>query len=330
MKYLITGLTGFVGPHLAKHLIENNHQVVGTYRYFNKIDKMQDILENLVDKITMIRCDFKYETDIENLIRYHHFDGIFNLGAMTSIPESFNDPRTCFQINALATINLCDNIKKYNPKCNLLHCSTGEVYGPSTINGGSINETHPLNPINPYGVAKAAADHYIVERSKNSNLRACIVRPFSHSGPRRPKNFSISSDAIQIARILLKKQEPIIKVGNLQSQRTLIDVRDIVKVYYQLMQKQQEDNILSGEIYNIGGESLHYMSEYIQIMCKHFNINNYTLQTDSKLFRPNDVPVFYPDNLKIKHLLKWQPEIPLDKTLIDLVQYWRKYEHAVS
>ena len=172
---------------------------------------------------------------IENIFKNEKFDGVFHLAAQSHPPTSFLDPRGTFMVNALGTINIADSIARYQPKCKLMFCSTSEVYGAVPESAGQITEEFQIAPVNPYGVSKAAADLYVRERAKSCNLLFFATRAFSHTGPRRGRTFSISSDAYQIIRIIKGFQEPVVNVGTLSSKRVVMDVRDCVKGYYLLI-----------------------------------------------------------------------------------------------
>lgn len=328
MKYLITGINGFAAPHLAKILIENGHDVFGSHKSseFCK-DNLRDVMGDYVNKITILKCDLLDFNSIREIFLNNKFDGIFHLAAFTHPPTSFKIPDEAFKINALGTVILCEEMRKSNPDCIFMQCSTSEVYGVCT---GLISENNPMNPMNPYAVSKAAGDLYILERTRNNMINGFFTRAFSHTGPRRMPNYSISSDAIQIARILKGKQDPIIKVGNLSAVRNVMDVRDVVDVYYKLMLKMQNKEMVNGEIFNISGNEAHEIGYYLNIMLEINKIKDVKIEKDPSLFRPIDIPVQYPDNTKVKKYLKWEPSIDIKKTLGDLVDYWIKYEQKIN
>jgi len=322
MKYLITGITGFVGPHLANLLIGEGHQVFGLSRATNgREDDIRDIVsDNNYSKIKMVYGDFLDADSIDKVFQEEKFDGVFHLGAQSHPPTSFIDPRGTFKTNALGTINIVETISKYQPECKLMFCSTSEVYGAVPESAGPITEDFPISPMNPYGVSKAAADLYVMERAKSLGLKFFITRAFSHTGPRRGKIFSISSDAYQIARIKKGFQEPIISVGTLSSKRVVMDVRDCVKGYYLLMQK-----FTPGEAYNVGGDNLYSMGEMLDKMLE---ISGLTGKVEKKInpafVRAIDIPIQVCNTQKCRDLTGWSPQIPIEKTLEDLLEYWDK------
>jgi len=211
----------------------------------------------------------------------------------------------------------------HQPDTWLMNCSTCEVYGIHP-DGTRISEDTPTLASNPYSVSKLAADLYIKERSENGLLKSFTTRAFSHTGPGRPMSYSISSDAFQIAKIIKGKQNAEISVGNLSSKRVVMDVRDVVAVYWQLMESYitlPSWKHKNGEVWNIGGDDLHDMGYYLQLMLDIFNLEAETKVCD-KLYRKFDIPVQYPDSTKIRSQLGWDPKYNITRTLSDLVNYW--------
>jgi GDP-4-dehydro-6-deoxy-D-mannose reductase len=320
MKYLITGITGFLGPHLAKKLIENGHEVFGLVRInMGRENDIRDILDDIVfSKIHFVYADLCNFRKLDKIFKDTIFDGVFHLAAQTHPPTSFTDPIGTWEWNVMGSINLITALADNQPKCKFLFCSTVEVYGNKGIDGRKLKETDTLLPANPYGASKAAIDMYIQERMENKQMNAVIVRPFCFTGPRRGANFSISSDAIQIAKMMLGYQDKLLKIGNLNTVRAVTDVRDIANAFYLIMINEST----SGNIYNVcGGEPLK-MSYYTETLLKLSKLENVVLEVDSKLWRPIDIQYQDGDPTKIIKELNWKPEFTIDQTLNDLLNYW--------
>jgi GDP-4-dehydro-6-deoxy-D-mannose reductase len=308
MIFVITGTKGFVAPHLGDRLTRDGHTV-----YALLIDITDE--KAVEDRLKEIKCD-----------------GVFNLAAKTHPPTSFDKPKEYFTANCIGTINIVEAIRKHRPECVLMQCSTSEVYGIHP-EGTHISEDTPCIPPNPYAVGKYAADLYIKERCMNGMLKAFITRAFSHTGPGRPSKYSISSDAIQIAKILKRNAEPIIKVGNLQSKRVVMDVRDVVDVYVELMYKFLnlkksghiiEECAMNGQVYNIGGDDLRTMGFYLYRMLDMYGLKDIKVEIDPLLYRKFDIPTQYPNSDKVRKFLDWKPNCNINKTLKDLVEYWKE------
>jgi GDP-4-dehydro-6-deoxy-D-mannose reductase len=322
MKYLITGIMGFVGPHLSNLLVENGHEVLGLVRESNGTEEdIRDIVpDKNYSKIKFLYGDFTNFDRICEIFKNEKIDGVFHLGAQSHPPTSFADPKGTFEVNALGTINIAEAIARYQPECKLMFCSTSEVYGAVPEEAGAIDENFPIKPVNPYGVSKAAADLYVRERAKSLGLKFFVTRAFSHTGPRRGRKFSISSDAYQIIRIKKGLQESVINVGTLSSKRVVMDVRDCVRAYYLLMEKFEP-----GQAYNIGGDDLLSMDDFLNKMLEISGLaGKVEKRVDLKLVRPIDIPVQICNSKKCRELTGWKSEIPIDKTLVDLLDYWDK------
>ncbi len=319
MRFLITGINGFVGPHLAKTLIDNGHIPIGMSHYGVGGDGSYDVLSG----------DMRDQLEIEDIFRGYKFDGVFHLASRTHPPTSFQEPASYFETNAMGTVYLAEAIRKHQPEITLMNCSTCEVYGIHS-DGTRISEKTPTLASNPYSVAKLAADLYIGERCENGLLKAFTTRAFSHTGPGRGRNYSISSDAFQIARIIKGKQKPVINVGNLKSKRVVMDVRDVVEIYAKLMMKylhypegvmREEGDIEYGGVWNIGGNDLRDMQYYLDRMLWLYGVNA-ELRIDDRLYRKFDIPVQYPDSTKVRKAIGWSPKYEIDQTLSDLVDFW--------
>ena len=325
MKFLVTGTTGFAGPHMINRILEDNHEVVAMARDIDKCPGIVNIVgEENLKKIKFVYGDLAVVDSISKVFDDEVFDGVFHLGAFAHPPSSFVTPLLASRTNILGTARMCDKILEKMPDCVLMNCSTPEVYGICP-GDRKIKEDTPLIPNNPYGVSKAGADMYVTERAHTAGLKTFLTRAFSHTGPRRGSNFSISSDAVQIARILKNQQEPVIKIGNMAAQRIVADVRDITDVYYLLMLEYMKGTVSNGEVFHIAGNDLHTIQHYLDLMLDMFGLtDNVKLEIEPKFFRKVEIPVQIPDDSKVRNLLSWEPKIPIEQTLKDLVNYWLK------
>jgi GDP-4-dehydro-6-deoxy-D-mannose reductase len=322
VRYLITGITGFVGPHLANLLLDEGHEVWGFIRASNgREDDIREIVPDAhFNKLKFLYGDLTDYDSCLRAIQADKFDGVFHLAAQSHPPTSFADPRGTFLANAVGTMNLAEAIRAVSPACRMMFCSTSEVYGAPAESEGPIHENFAIRPVNPYGVSKAAADLYVRERAASEKLHFFVTRAFSHTGPRRGRRFSIASDVYQIVRILKGFQEPVIKVGTLSSKRVVMDVRDGCRAYYLLMQKSDP-----GEAYNIGGNELFTIGELLDQLLKLSGLHGRVkTEVDPKLVRPIDIPVQICDSTKCRRLTGWKPQIPIRKTLEDLLEYYSR------
>jgi len=324
MKYLITGITGFAAPHLANLLIDEGHEVAGLIRCSNgREEQVRELMDDAhFSKVQFLFCDL---TDVDGMMRLFQeqkFDGVFHLAAQSHPPTSFTHPLETFEDNIMGSANLIQAIAVYQPQCRLMFCSTSEVYGNLASEVGMLKEDMKLAPSNPYGTSKAAIDLFMQERTTNKKIDGFVTRAFSHTGPGRGRRFSISSDAYYLARMMVGLEKGrTLPIGNLETQRVVMDVRDCVNAYWLLMQKAP-----SGEVYNVGGipEQLCKMEVFTDTLIKLSGLTDVKKEIDPKLYRPIDIQVQIPDTTKLRTHTGWKPEIPLEKTLQDLLDYWVK------
>jgi GDP-4-dehydro-6-deoxy-D-mannose reductase len=322
MKYLITGITGFLGPHLANKLVTEGHEVYGLVRInMGRENDLRDIIpDEVFTKLKFVYSDLCNYRKLLAIFQEEKFDGIFHLAAQTHPPTSFTDPIGTWEWNVMGSVNLMTAMMDTQPECKFLFCSTVEVYGNEGIDGRKLNEDDKFLPANPYGASKAAIDMYIQERMKNKQMNAVIVRPFCFTGPRRGASFSISSDALQIARMVLGKQEKVLRIGNLDTVRAVTDVRDIANAFFLVMTNPNT----SGKVYNVcGGEPLK-MRYYTEKLIELSGLTDVEQKIDPKLWRPIDIQYQDGDATRIREELGWKPTYTIDKTMDDLLQYWLK------
>jgi len=315
MKCLITGITGFVGSHLAEYLLTlDNVEVYGLKRWRSPLDNIKHIL----NKITLVDGDLKDAKSIYSIIKEIKPDKIFHLAAQSYVPTSFNAPADTIDTNVIGTINLLEAVKqaKINP---IIHiCSSSEVYGQVTEDEVPITEENQLRPQSPYAVSKVGEDLVSYQYFKSYNLKTIRTRAFTHTGPRRGEVFVVSAFAKQIAEIEKGLKEPVMRVGNLDSVRTFLDVRDIVKAYWLVTEKG-----IPGDVYIVGGETTMTIKEMLDKLLS-MTEKEIKVEVDKKLLRPSDVTLQIPDCTKLKQTTGWKQEIPFDKTLKDTLDYWRE------
>jgi GDP-mannose 4,6-dehydratase len=322
MKYLITGITGFLGPHLAIQLIKEGHDVYGLIRINNgREHDIRDVVPSeIFEKIQFVYGDIENYRSMEKLFQTFTFDGIFHLAGQTHPPTSFTDMIGTWETNVMGTVNLISVIKDFQPTSKFLFCSTVEVYGNTGIDEHKLKETDTLLPSNPYGASKAAIDLFLQERMMNNQINAVIVRPFCFTGPRRGAKFSISSDALQIAKMMLGKQEKVLRIGNLDTTRSVTDVRDIANSLCMIMSSDTS----SGKIYNVCGGKPLKMRYYTETLLRLSGLEGVEQRIDQALWRPIDIQFQDGDATKVESEIGWKPTIPIDQTMNDLLQYWLK------
>lgn len=322
MKTLITGITGFVGSHLADYILAHQSptQVLGLVRWRSPTDNIRTIL----DKITLCHGDLVDGMSLKKVLQAHQPDIIFHLAAQSYVDYSFIAPAATLESNVLGTCNLLEAIKElklatgYDP---LIHiCSSSEVYGQVMENEVPITESNPFRPASPYAVSKVAEDMLGLQYWLSWKLKTIRTRMFTHTGPRRGQVFVTSNFCKQIAAIETGRQPPVVKVGNLDSIRTFLDVRDAVKAYWLLTTKCP-----AGEVYNIGGVETMTVGKMLEKILKLSKVKDVKVELDPKRLRPSDVTRQIPSTEKFYKATGWRPTIKFDKTLEDLLNYWRQY-----
>ena len=316
MNILITGVTGFVGSHLAEYILnlDKGHEVYGLCRWRSP----KDNLEKIYDKIVLLEADL---CDLSALIRHLKSvkpDVIFHLAAQSYVLTSFNSPIHTIWSNVIGTANLLEAVRivEIDPVIHI--CSSSEVYGQVREEDLPIKETCPFRPASPYAVSKVGEDMVAYQHWLSHGTRTIRTRMFTHTGPRRGDVFAMSFFAKQIAASELGLKEPVIRVGNLKSVRTFSDVRDAVRAYWILV-----DKCKPGEVYNIGGDRTMTVGEALEILLSYSRIRC-KVEVDTSLIRPSDVTLQIPCIDKFQNETGWEPEIPLEKTLEDILDYWRE------
>lgn len=327
-KYLITGITGFAGPHLAKLLIKEGHNVHGLVRATSgrETDLLDIFNQREFEQITFQYSDLLNIVKLMKIIEVEQYDGVYHLAAQSHPGHSFKDPINTFQDNVIGTVHLVECITRYSPETKFMLCSTSEVYGDQCKDIGMLKEDTPLKPCNPYGASKASIDLYVQERMKNGFLKGFITRAFSHTGPRRFKNFSISSDAYQIVQMVKGLKTTPLWIGNLETERVVIDVRDTVRAYYLLMEHCHDRiiNTSNGQVYNVCGTEVRKMRYFTEKLIEISGLKNVEMVKYVPFYRTIDIQVQIGDSSKLKELTLWKPEIPIEQTLKDLYDYWYK------
>lgn len=316
MRILITGITGFVGSFLAEYILglKEKHEIYGLCRWRSP----RNNLANIYDKISLFDADL---SDLSALIRHLQEikpEIIFHLAAQSYVRTSFTSPIHTLGTNVLGTANLLEAIRitKIDPVIHV--CSSSEVYGQVSEADIPIRESCPFRPASTYAVSKVAEDMLAFQYWYSYKMKTIRTRMFTHTGPRRGDVFALSFFAKQAAAAELKLRPPVIYVGNLKSVRTFCDVRDAVKAYWLLVQKCPP-----GEVYNIGGKQTMTIGEALEILLSFCRIK-FEIKVDPQLIRPSDVTLQIPCIDKFKKETGWEPEIPLEKTLQDMLNYWRE------
>ena len=316
MKVLITGITGMVGSHLAEYLLENqpSAEVHGLIRWRSPMDNIRHIKNQII----LHQAELRDLNSLIYILKMIKPDRIFHLAAQSYVTASFNLPADTLHTNVIGTTNLLDAVRLADIDPRIHICSSSEVYGQVEKDEIPIREDNPLRPASPYAVSKVGEDMIALQYYLSYGMQTFRTRMFTHTGPRRGDVFAESAFAKQIANIEAGIQQNPVKVGNLDSVRTFADVRDAVKAYWLLLEKG-----IPGEVYNIGGQETLSVGDMLRIL-KGMATCKIEHQVDQNLLRPSDVTLQIPDTSKFRETTGWRPEIPVEVTLQDLLNYHRK------
>lgn len=313
MKALITGITGFAGSHLAELMLREGHEVSGTRR-------LRSPLENVIQlegKVKFYDAELTDQVSVSGIIAEVKPDLIFHLAAQSFVKASWAYPGYTIFNNLGSQLCVFEAVRQLGLDPRIQIAGSSEEYGAATEDELPLTEESPLRPLSPYGVSKVAQDMLAFQYHQSYGMKVVRTRAFNHTGPRRGEVFATSSFAKQIVLIELGKQEPVIKVGNLEAQRDFTDVRDVVRAYYLACTKGEP-----GEVYNIcSGKSI-TIGKVLEILLS-LATCEVKVETDPARLRPSDVQLLRGDASKLKAATGWEPKYPIEQTLGDLMDYWR-------
>ncbi len=304
MRILVTGASGFVGRYLARDLSEHGHIVIGLDISF--ADPPSYCRETIV-------ADLADASRIHDVFRSVRPDACVHLGGIAFVPAADIDPFRVLAINTLGTVHVLDAARSNVPQCRVLTVSSGQVYGPGSAYGPALDEDSPLRPVSLYAISKAAADLATLGYARHYGLWAITARPNNHTGPGQSPSFAVPSFARQVRAIARGASPPVLRVGNIESRRDILDVRDVVTAYRLLIEKGRP-----GLAYNIAANRDIRIGDILMELCRLADIHP-RVETDPSLFRPPDSsPVLSIERLKRD--TGWSPTIPLEKTLRDVLE----------
>jgi len=325
MRALITGFTGMVGSHLADHLLENtNWEIYGMCRWRSPLDNVEHLIPraNLRDRIFFRYGDLTDATSLQALVEEIKPDFVFHLAAQSYPTTSFQAPIQTLDVNILGTARLLEAIRAVKTVSPVIHvCASSEVFGRVPRDKLPISEECSFHPASPYAISKTGTDLIGRFYAEAYGMKVMTTRMFTHTGPRRGDVFAESSFAKQIAMIEAGQQAPVVRTGNLASLRTWADVRDAVRAYYLLV----THNPQPGGYYNIGGSFSCTVGEMLRTLIRLSPAqNSIRVETDPERLRPLDADLQVPDTSKFRAHTGWEPKIPFEQTMKDLLEYWRE------
>jgi GDP-4-dehydro-6-deoxy-D-mannose reductase len=315
MRVLITGITGFVGSHLADYcLARGGVDVYGIIRWRSRTEN----IEHLEGKVPMLECDLRDAASTRDVMEQVKPDYIFHLAAQSFVPTSWGAPTESLTTNVIGQVNILEAVRKLNLDCRIQIAGSSEEYGMVYENELPITEDNPLRPLSPYGVSKVGQDLLGYQYYMSYKMPIIRTRGFNHTGPRRHPVFVVSDFAKQIVDIEEGRKNPVMHVGNLEASRDFTDVRDMVVAYFLALEKGKP-----GEVYNICSEKSWRIQTVLDMLLSSSDAK-IEIKQDPRRLRPSDVPRLLGDCSKFKKDTGWQPKIPFETTLNDMLAYWRQ------
>lgn len=304
-RILITGGTGFVGSYLVPFLKFRGAELT-------VLSTSSAIIQEV--GVEYFKADIRHSDDVGAVVRAVNPEQIYHLAGVTSVAESWNNPRLAFDVNVAGTLNLFESAMRLPSPPRILNVSTAQVYAQSY---DALEETAPLGPDNPYAATKAMAELLAVQYRQSTSGGIITARAFNHTGPGQLPSFALPSFAKQLAEMEAGIIPPVLRVGNINVKRDFSDVRDVVAAYYQLL-----DTAENGEIYNVCSGRAVLLADILKELQTHCRVI-VKLEVDPTRLRPNEVPQMFGDATKIQRETGWRPEVPLETTLRELLTYWR-------
>ena len=322
-RALITGITGMVGSHLAEYLLaKTDWEIFGLCRWRSPLDNLSEVAGriNAKDRISLLYGDLRDTLSIQTAVAACKPDYVFHLAAQSFPRTSFDAPLDTMDTNIQGTVRVLDALRTIAPKAIIHVCASSEVFGRVPKEKLPIDEECSFHPASPYAISKVGTDLCGRFYAEAYGMTVMTTRMFTHTGPRRGDVFAESTFAKQIAMIEHKVIPPVVKVGNLQSLRTIADVRDAVRAYYMLVTV----NPIAGAYYNIGGRHSCTIGDILDTLLSYSPMKSeIRIEVDPDRLRPIDADLQVPNTAKFEAHTGWRPEIPYDTTLRDLLDYWR-------
>lgn len=298
LRLLVTGAGGFVGEHVRAAVEASEF---GPHVWHPAPDGF----------------DIRRRGEVDELVAQARPDAVLHLAAQSFVPQSFRDPAGTFEVNVLGTLNLLLALTQSGFRGRFLYVSSGDVYGLVPDAMMPVDERRWPEPRNPYAASKIAAETLVLQWHRAQGLDAMVVRPFNHIGPGQRKDFAIPSFAHQIINIACGRQAPVLEVGDIDTTRDFLDVRDVVRGYAALFAQGH-----AGATYVLGSGVERRVRDMIAFMCRTCGVDPEIRQEPSRL-RPSEQRRMVADAALIRAHTGWSPAYTIEATLRDVIEYAR-------
>ena len=311
MTILVTGAAGFAGSHVVQALAGTGSVIAWRRATLPP--------EEIVPLATWQQVDLLDRGAVRAAIQRTKPDAVYHCAGAPNVSHSWRDTVSPLSNNVLATHILLDALRLAGSSCRVVIPGSATVYAPST---SPLTEESPVAPVNPYALSKLAQEQLGMICGREDGIEVIVTRSFNHTGPRQSSAFAAPNMARQVALIEAGAAEPMIRVGNLDAQRDMTDVRDMARAYTELMGKGTPSTI-----YNVASGVARSMKAILDALVAHARVT-VSIETDPALLRPSDTPVLLGDATRLRNATGWQPQIPFERTLDDLLNYWRSVTHS--
>jgi GDP-4-dehydro-6-deoxy-D-mannose reductase len=305
---LVTGAAGFLGSHLLELLEQDDHWIMAWLRPGTEPNV-------LGTRVGWLSVEMQDPDAVRAALEATRPDQIYHLAGVPHVGDSWRHTHETFAGNVLATHHLFGALRRLQMTPRVLVTSSATVYTPSPR---AIRESDPVNPNSPYGTSKLAQEMVARRAWEDDGIPGLVARAFNHVGPRQAPSFVAASVAKQIAEIEVGRREPVLAMGNLAPERDLMDVRDTVRAYRAMMH-----SAAPGVPYNVCSGTAVAIRALVDLFVANARVP-VTVHQDPARFRPNDTPVVLGDRSRIATDSGWTPQIPLEQTVDDLLEYWRR------
>ncbi len=310
MRAFVTGLTGFVGPHLGRMLVGKGFEVVGLGFQSENAGPAQGLPKGA----SAVNTDIRDYAGLRQILKDTQPDQIYHLAAISNVVTSFKDPRLTYDVNVGGTLNLFEALRELDIRPRIVHVSTAHVYRSIETEAG-LDEDSPVRLLTPYATSKFMCEALATQYAEAFGFQTMTVRPFNHVGPGQPTGFACADFARQIAAIKLGQAEPVLHVGNLAPVRDFTDVRDTVEAYWMVATQG-----IPGEVYNVASQRPISMQEIVSMLCNLAGVEAH-IEVAPEKFRPIETLRLFGNSSKVR-ALGWKPRIELEQTLKDILDWW--------